>query len=68
MKRESMTTVAPPNTTDPAIGDILICGRCGGEMFLYRTGPHPRRTYLEIQRFECRDCRAQFARTVTAGT
>jgi transposase-like protein len=39
------------------------CGRCGGEMVLYRTGPHPKRTDFEVQRFECKDCRSQSART-----
>lgn len=46
--------------------DHRACKRCGGEMVLYRTGPHPKYTHFEVQRFECQDCRAQFARTVAA--
>lgn len=50
----------------PATGgadDHPACRRCGGEMLLYRRGPHPRRTLFEVQRFECRDCKSQSART-----
>jgi transposase-like protein len=40
-----------------------VCKKCGGEMLVYRTGPHPWRTGYEVQRFECTDCKAQAART-----
>lgn len=32
-------------------------------MRLYRKGPHPRKTEMEIHRYECIDCKAQSART-----
>ncbi len=40
-----------------------VCKKCGGEMLVYRAGPHPWRTGYEVQRSECTDCKAQAART-----
>ena len=43
-----------------------VCKKCGGEMLVYRTGPHPWRTGYEVQRSECADCKAQAARTTAS--
>lgn len=56
------------NTVDAKIGDDedahRKCRKCGGSMVHYRSGPHPSKTASEVQRFQCLDCRSQFARTV----
>ncbi len=43
-----------------------VCKKCGGEMLVYRKGPHPWRTGYEVQRSQCTDCKAQGARTAAA--
>ncbi len=53
-----------PETGERAMKEV--CKKCGGEMLVYRKGPHPWRTGYEVQRSQCTDCKAQGARTAAA--